>query len=297
MNLGPALATTAPTVGPYLVEKVRSLNVRLADIVPRVLASTSDEDAVHDLRVALRRLRTVLEVGRRVFGRFHADEVRRSFRDVQRATGLLRDEEVFLALVVSLGVTHPGVAAWLDLRRAREKRLRQTLARIIRLGELDHGRRMLDALLAFRVKPSRDKRLTKFARRAVDRVRRGVERRRTARLDDVESLHELRVNYKRLRYTVETFGDVLPSDLAALGQPAARMQSRLGDLHDVDIAISCVLRARALSHDARRELLAALSHFRDDRVASYAKELRITIAPAPPPHEVGTAGLRKISTR
>jgi CHAD domain-containing protein len=282
------------------------LDERLEEVAPRVLAQETDDEAVHDLRVALRRMRTVLEIGRAVLGPFHADEVRQALRDVQRATGALRDEEVLLVLLGSLGVEAPDVAAFLDGRRRRERRLRRALVRLLRSGALGGGRQLLAALLAFRIKPSRDKRVHKYSRRAVERARRDVDRRRGARPDDPDALHRLRIAYKRLRYTVETFADVLPEDLAVLAQGAARMQSRLGDLHDVDVAIVCVRRARALTPESRAELLAALDRERAVRVAAYGRlagdvrDVRgAALLAAPPPpedHAVGVASLRKIST-
>jgi len=294
-------------VGACLVGKLRELDARLEEVAPRVLAHETDDEAVHDLRVALRRMRTVLEIGRDVLGPFHADEVRRALRDVQRATGALRDEEVLLVLLGSLGVEHPDVAAWLEGRRGRERTLRRALVRLLQSGALDGGRELLSALLAFRIKPSRDKRVHKFARRAVESARREVDRRRGARPDDPDALHRLRIAYKRLRYTVETFADVLPEDLAVLAQGAARMQSRLGDLHDVDVGIVCVRRARALTPESRAELLAALGRERAVRVAAYVRlagdvrDVRgAALIAAPAPREdqaVGVASLRKISTR
>jgi CHAD domain-containing protein len=273
---GKADPPVSDRVGASLVAKLRELDGRLEEVAPRVLAHQTDDEAVHDLRVALRRMRTVLEIGRDVLGPFHADEVRRALRDVQRATGDLRDEEVLLALLGSLGVEAPDVGAWLDGRRRRERRLRRALVRLLQSGPsgvLGAGRKLLTALLAFRIKPSRDKRVHKYARRAVERARREVDRRRGARPDDPDALHRLRIAYKRLRYTVETFSEVLPEDLAVLAQGAARMQSRLGDLHDVDVAIVCVRRARALTPESGTELLAALDRERAVRVAAY---LRLT---------------------
>jgi CHAD domain-containing protein len=278
---GAAAAMTM--AGPFLVSKLRMLDDRLQGAAPRVLASSSDENAVHDLRVALRRTRTVLEVGRGVLGRFHADEVRRSLREVHRTSGGLRDEEVFLELFAKLGVDDPGVGPWLDTRRARERHLRRALIKSLESGKLDGGRRMLAALLTFPVKPSRDKRLGKLARRAVDRARRDVLRLRAAPMDDPEALHRLRIAYKRLRYVVETFAEALTPELAALAQPAARFQSRLGDLHDVDVAMVAVKRARALSEGARGHLVTALERVRVERMAAYAREIGlVNIAPAPP---------------
>jgi len=301
MNGGPAqLASTGVTAGPYLATKLRALDTRLQEVEPRVLAADRDEEACHDLRVALRRTRTVLEVGRSVLGRFQASEVRAALRDLMRASGALRDEEVLLGVVSSLGVDLPDVHAWVDTRRRRERVQRRILMRLVRAGELERGRRLLEALLAFRVDPSRDRRLAKFARRAVDRARRDVERKRVAAPDDVSALHDLRIAYKRLRYTVETFEGALPSDTAQLAQGAARFQKRLGDVHDVDVAIGAVRRARTLTEEGRSDLLAALYRLRVDRIAAYARERGVAIAASVPPlarQLVGGESLRKISTR
>jgi CHAD domain-containing protein len=293
MNGGPTA-----TVGPYLVEKLRALDVRLRETATRALSSSDDADAVHDLRVALRRTRTLLEIGRPVFGPFHADEVRVALRDLQRKTGALRDEEVVDELVESLGVGGECLAAWLVSRRRHERRLRRALVRWLQGGNLDQGHRMIGALLAFRVNPERDKRLTKFARRAVAEAKRRVDRHRSARIDDPQALHRLRIGYKRLRYAIETFSDALPSDATALAQHAARLQGRLGALHDVDVAMGCVRRARILTDDARQDVLFALEHVRLERSRLYARESApLAYAGVTSPQGPGAEALRKISTR
>ena len=284
MTEPPEPLESVPTVGPFLRKRLESLDHRVGDGADRLVSSPSDDDAVHDLRVALRRLRTVLEVGRPVLGGYFVDEVRRAFRDVHRATGALRDEEVVLKVAKGLSVTHPDMDRWLVARTRREQRLRRGLMRRVTAGEIGIGRRMLAALLAFRVKPSRDVPLAKFGRRAVETALRGVHRRRDAQPDDPEALHQLRIAYKRLRYTVETFADTLPPDLGVLAQPAANFQGRLGDIHDVDMVTSCVRRARSLSLAARQEVIDALAHARQRLMRSYAEELALTaLAPTIPP--------------
>lgn len=276
---GPSIASTTGMAGPFLVAKLCGFDVRLGETVPRVLGP-GDVEAVHDFRVALRRTRTLLEVGRPVFGRFHANEVRLALRDVHRATGTLRDEEVLIELLASLGVDRPDVGAWLDGRRRRERRLRTALRRKIRDGELNRGRRLLEAMVAFRVKPSRDKRVTKFARKAVEEASREVDRRRNAPLEDAEALHELRIAYKRLRYTVETFTSVLPAEIEALAQVATRLQNKLGKVHDVDMAIAVVQTARSLADAGREALMTALHRLREERIASVAGALGTPATPA-----------------
>ena len=222
------------------------------------------------------------------------------FEDLQSASGALRDEEVLLDLVSSLGVDLPEVEGWLGARRRREHRLRGALRRKLREGELERGRRLLGALVAFRVKPGRDRRLTKFARRAVEDARREVDRRRGAAVDSPEGLHRLRIAYKRLRYTVETFATVLPDNLTALAQPAARFQGRLGQLHDVDTAIASVRAAKGLSDAVRAALLVELERTRRERAAAIELDLgAATSAPAiaKAGQDAGGLSLRKTSTR
>jgi CHAD domain-containing protein len=141
--------------------------------------------------------------------------------------------------------------------------------------------------------------LAKFARRSVEAARRGVEHHRAARLDDPLALHRLRIAYKRVRYRAEMFAEALPSNMSDLTQVAIRFQSRLGDLHDVDMAIGCVRRARTLSSEAKGELLARLEELRRDRALAYAKEQGLPANDAGPrrAHRSGTDSLRKISSR
>jgi CHAD domain-containing protein len=272
------------TAGPFLREKLLALDARVREAGKRVVSDPSDDEAVHDLRVAIRRMRTVLEIARPVLGRFFSDQVRLAFRDVHRATGALRDEEVILKIATHLKVAHPDMLRWLEVRGRRERRLRRGLIRRVQKGELESGHLLLAALLAFPTKPSRDVPLARFARRAVQASLRGVHRRRDAHPDDVIALHQLRIAYKRLRYAVETFGPALPADLEVLAQPAASFQARLGDIHDVDMTVACVRRARALSPDARSVALEALARERAEHLRAYAEDLaRTALAPTTPP--------------
>jgi CHAD domain-containing protein len=284
-------------VGPRLTAELRAMQKRLEDTGRRVLAA-GDELAVHDLRVAIRRTRTLLEVGREVFGRFHSDEVRRTLTELQRATGALRDEEVLLEIVGSLPLHTTEIGGWIGARKRRERRLRAAVRRLVRTGGLERACTLLGALLAFRIKNSRNKRLVKFARRAVERARHEVERRRSAG-SGTRALHQLRVEYKRLRYTADTFADVLPLDLGtSLARTAAGFQKRIGDVHDVDVVIAAVKRARALPSSAREALRVALTHLRSEREAGLLKELGwADRKPSEAPHLSGTDSLRKISIR
>jgi CHAD domain-containing protein len=261
----------SPPAGPFVVKKLRDLDAALSAAVPRVVAS-SDDEAIHDLRVAIRRLRTMLKMARPLFGRWHADVVRKAFADVMKATGELRDEEVLEETLDGLS-EHPAFLTWLRSRKARERKLRRGVTARIERGELDRARLMLKALLVFPFDPERAMELSKFARRTVERARRVVEKGRDVPVDDMLGLHELRISYKELRYSIELLSEALPLDSRAMLEPAVVFQKRLGEIHDVDVAHDVLAKARVLPAEAREEALAALAKVRTKRIGKYLREL------------------------
>jgi len=267
----------ARRISPFLGPKLRHLDVEVGKAIPRVVA-TADDEAIHDLRVAIRRLRTLLRLARPAYGRFHADAVRLAYTAVFKATGELRDEEVLDETLDAVAVPEPSFVAWRALRTARERRLRRAAIARVRGGELAKARQLLRALVTLPALPKRDKNLGKFAKKCVERARRNVDRLRDVPTEDVVGLHDLRIAYKELRYAAELLAPALPIDLAALAEPAARFQKRLGEIHDADVAIATVSRARALEPATRAELLARLEALRAKRVAKYVAEMAPTAA-------------------
>src|SRR4051794_29422262 len=63
-----ALARRA-SAGPYVAATLREIDATLALAIPRVVGHLDDE-VIHDLRVAIRRMRTLLTIARPIFGRF-----------------------------------------------------------------------------------------------------------------------------------------------------------------------------------------------------------------------------------
>lgn len=289
-------ARRALTAGPYLTKKLRELDAALTPAAARVAGdarddqggAATDDEAIHDLRVAIRRLRTLLKMARPVYGRWHTDVVRRAFAEVMRATGELRDEEV-LEETLEGASSHPAFARWREARGAREARLRREVVVRIERGDLDRARLLLKALLVFPAAPKRDVELARFARRTVERARRAVEAGRDVGEDDVMGLHDLRIAYKELRYSIELLSDALPLDARAMLEPSAIFQKRLGEIHDVDVAIETLRAARELPQAAREEALAALDATRARKLAKYLRELDPLGAGAAPERDAAKA--------
>ncbi len=295
----------APTA-PFVAAQIRALDAALGKAEKRVRAK-EDGEAVHDMRVAIRRLRTMLRLCRPLYGRFLADAVRTAFSDFQSCTSDLRDEEALAETLEALPVHDAAFDAWRAARRTREKRLRGAVLSRLRRGDLLRARRMLKALTALPVKPARDEPLGHFARRAVRQARKKVDRMRDVPTSDPEEMHALRIRYKELRYAAELFAPALPFDLAALAAPAARFQKRLGDIHDIDRALEAIARARTLPPGTRAAVAAALAEARARRTKKYLSDMAPARAedhlaktdatpPAATSQAVGGVGLRKIST-
>ena len=259
----------------FLTPALTELAGRLAKELKRVDRASDDDEAVHDLRVALRRLRSILKPARRIYGPFHTDAVRAALKEIADATGDLRDEEVLHQTIADLPpdpATQGAREAWLKQRQGREDELRKRLLGLLRDGHGARAHAMLDALLRLPVDPAGDRSLERFAARVVERARHAIKRQGTVALDDTAALHEQRILYKRLRYAAESFAPALPPTLAALARVAERFQKRLGEVHDLDVALGIVADDPALDPPTRAALTAALHEARRRSVERYASE-------------------------
>jgi CHAD domain-containing protein len=259
------------SAGSHVAAKLRALDAALTLAIPRVVGGL-DDDAIHDLRVTIRRMRTLLKIARPLFGRFHADAVRRAFADFMRATSGLRDHEVLLETIEGLSDS-PAFAKWQRSCAAREKKLRRAVAAAIERGELDDARVMLKALLVFPFDPARDVPLSRFARRKVEGARRKVARNQGMKPADTVALHALRIAYKELQYSLELLSEGLPRDTQAMLEPSTTIQKRLGEIHDADVAIQTLQKARGLPREVRVEALASLATLRAKRVSRCLRDL------------------------
>lgn len=269
-----------PAAGPYVMKKLLELDAELATVTPRVTTAEPDDEAIHDLRVAIRRVRTLLKLARPLFGRWHADAVRKAFADVMRATGDLRDEEVLEETLDGIS-QDPAFATWLEGRAAREQKLRRNVVIRIERGDLDRARLMLKALLVFPFDPERAEDLSRFARRTVEKARRVVEKGRDVPPEDTVGLHDLRICYKELRYAIELLAEALPLDARAMLDPAVVFQKRLGEIHDADVAIEVIQASKGLAAHVRDDALASLQKVRAKRLAKYLRELDPLGTPSP----------------
>ncbi len=266
----------------FLRRGLRQFDAAVEAAIPRVLAS-GDAEAVHDLRVSMRRLRTLLDASRPILGRFHAKAVRDRFRSVFQATSTLRDEEVLEETFAKLKIDDPTFVEWMAGRKRREARLRRHVVAMLRTDALTSARKMLDALLTLPVSPDRDAPLAKFAVKTVGKARKGVEGMGSVSSRDAEKLHELRIRFKKVRYLAEVFATAIPPEMAAIAQTAAQAQKRLGVIHDIDVAIVTATRARTLPEAVRNRVLRGLRTIRREEIRRWERFVETGPEPAATP--------------
>lgn len=267
-----------------LVEAVRHETARV------VTNGADDSEAIHDLRVALRRLRTMLRAARRVYKKSRVRAAAEELRRFANTAGAVRDDEVLGEVLRGLRLGAPARAAanaWLR-RRSRQERARRT-AVVKLLSETGRGSlaEALDDTVRALV-PRKDRTATAVALSAMKSIAREIEALGADAWDSGAGalvMHELRIRYKRQRYTAELFAVELGDASAGVAKAATKMQKRLGDLHDVDMALARVRLARGLPVAAKRALLAALARRRTDLAiqarASIAVAMRSDFEPPP----------------
>jgi CHAD domain-containing protein len=226
-----------------------ALSLRLLEVItvnlPGTLADT-DPEFLHDLRVAVRRTRSLQRELKKVFPPTALEHFRAEFKWVQQATGPLRDLDVYLLEFDDFAESVPEPArADLDVvrgllrdRRVVERgRMEQALRseRFTRL--LEDWRAFLERLPAEPVddRPSAAKPIAEVAARRIERVYRQMVRMGDQIDDDSppEALHDLRKKGKELRYLLEFFSPVFPSKVTKpMVKTLKSLQDTLGRFQD-----------------------------------------------------------------
>jgi len=199
-----------------------------------------DADDIHDLRVALRRCRTMAEALDEVNPCPGWRKLKKCSRDLFHALGDLRDVQV--------------ERDWLKRLAPSGNPVRKHMLRLLLVEERLHRSKAEQALDAFDRKGW--KKLARklapkaqffplesvvFQRLALARLNEAAELFQKARKSRATvAWHRLRIGVKRFRYVVENF---LPQRSEVWGDDLRRMQDLLGDLHDMDVLRAKVRRS------------------------------------------------------
>lgn len=212
--------------------------------------SGKDMEAVHDMRVAIRRLRVAFRLFGGYYRRGTVRKLEQELRSAGRALGAVRDLDVFNKSAVEYLQTvsrgqrdelDPLLADWQTRRQKAQKQL---------IGYLDGPdfKRLLNDLGAFLNTPGAAVEEKIPASGAAFQVRHKLGSEVWQRYEAVRAygvvilsapppvLHALRIECKYLRYILEFFLEVLGEETPALIAQVISVQDHLGDIQDAEVA-------------------------------------------------------------
>ncbi|MGB7332508.1 MAG: CHAD domain-containing protein, partial [Terriglobales bacterium] len=249
-------------------------------------AAGFDADPVHDLRVALRRCRSLADGLMAIDPDSSWKDMKKAGKKLFQALGELRDMQVMEEWIETLsgtrGITDPAAVdlssgdpvaiKLLDHLHAREAECKQDAFKDLNQFDRKQWRQWSRTLpqRASRVRPGS----VVYLHLALEKWTSAYELHKHAlRTRSQVSWHELRIGIKRFRYTVENF---LPRQHALWGDDLKELQDLLGEVHDLDVLWATAVEANVSAfpdvenRNCWREMLNAE---RSKRIARYREKM------------------------
>lgn len=264
------------SVGEAFCELMR---VSLAQLMANeaVVLAGEDPEGVHQARVAIRRARAAMSAFRPVLGGKGRKKLSQGLKWLQQSFGPARDLDVFLAETLKPVIeANPDADGLKKLRKlaktARDEAyasVRKTVAssryaRIVLKSECwlfelsaKHGKRL-------------DAPVEEFAAMLLDLSYKTVLENVTDRFDtlEVDALHKLRIDIKKLRYLSEFYEKIFPGSSRSFIRAAKELQDCLGALNDAVVVDELIAELDPEGKKIDEETKAILSDWFARRISS-----------------------------
>jgi CHAD domain-containing protein len=239
-----------------------------------------DPEPLHDIRMAIRRLRAVLRTFRKPLAGTSADELDLALQQLNQALGPARDSDVWIGFLTGAFQRHvKNHRRWtaflrhqIEHRRQQQTTVRRVLsgpsyaALRLKLGRLAR----LEIPRAMKMAPPDN--FAQFAQRALDKkLRRALKLAKLRHSDRPEDTHRLRKALRIARYLGEFFAPAFGQPFDELTRRIRAAERALGKIHDADVGLTLTLRE---GPPPPRLLLQYLAQRRCDQLAKVDKEWR-----------------------
>jgi triphosphatase len=217
-----------------------------------ILLDHRDPDALHQVRVAIRRLRSAFSLYGDLILDYRSERLRADLKRLSEPLGRARNLDVFLTKTLPKErARHPDVTGLLGLERYLEAQRTEAYAEVMATLNSDAWRHHVVDLVAWinagpwlfddrrKAARDRDQSAQAFAAGVLEKRRRQVKK-RGRDLDTLspEDRHQVRIAAKKLRYGAEFFGGLYTGKKASKRHAAfvkalSELQDCLGDLNDI----------------------------------------------------------------
>ena len=244
-GLGPAQPVKARPAGIHRAMRPEdAFRITLSDCLAQMTANAAtlragrSVEGLHQLRVSLRRLEVALKAFGEEFRQEWLADLRSRAKILSSRLGPARDLDVFLTQLLDVPAEEGDREAFVALR-ARIEEMRGKAWKqahdCVTGADFTLFAEDIAALVHSRLPLARDTRLTRVARRLLDRQQaRAVKRGRKAKSGEEGDLHRLRIALKKLRYTAEFLAPLYPrKDVRAYVRKLRGLQERLGAINDI----------------------------------------------------------------
>lgn len=230
------------------------------------LRADPSADAVHDLRVSLRRCRSLASAVEEIDPHPDWQEMRNSARKLFRSMGELRDAQVAEEWLSKLRSEIDPLKLILlsSLKRTQES----ALAKALHLADKFDEKRWTEMAKALHSRLRKIPTDGEAARcLALERLQEAHElHRRALRTERSAPWHDLRIALKRFRYTLELLVPTLHGKCIGT---LKRAQDVLGDIHDLDALAELAAAEDAVAPELRQDWQARVESVRQERMQTY----------------------------
>jgi CHAD domain-containing protein len=262
---------------PVIEAARRLLWIQFKTILANLDAAVEGEASkpLHDVRVAVRRMRSVLHTFRKHLPEELRREIQGLLAEINEELGPVRDLDEWVDLLQSAPVRSVMAGsrlfpAFLRHYQQRRELVHATVRRCFRGRHFASQQLKIRFLLRVElprlIKTEPPGRLPKFAAIQLDRALNRIQkRRRLHHSTSSKKLHQLRITLRKARYLADFFAPVLGINTARLAKQLRRVQRVLGRIHDVDMAMD------HLAHEGPRPPRALLAYLEQQRAQGLKK--------------------------
>lgn len=194
------------------------------------------EEAVHDLRVATRRLLALFDLLRSIVPHNRIQKIRRELKDQLDDLDDLRDTQVLLADVSENVQEQAELKVFQEHLLKEEKNLMRRTRKLVRGREYKNLNKRVEKVQTLAGELSEETLSLQMITAADESFARVIQAYTAMDSENVASIHKLRIAFKRFRYTVEVVRPLLPNFPPENFERMHDYQSRMGDIQDMEVA-------------------------------------------------------------